>query len=215
MSDTGPALREGARQGLRRGELVLASTSASRRDLLVRAGVAVRADPPRVDEDGVKAALRAEQASAAQAAETLAELKAQRVARRHPGALVVGADQVLECAGRWFDKPADTSQAAADLRALSGRRHTLLTGACVVRDGTRLWHHNAVAHLTMRPLSEAFVEQYVGSLGEAACTSVGAYQVEGLGAQLFTRVEGDYFSILGLPLLPLLEFLREHGVVAR
>ncbi len=107
------------------------------------------------------------------------------------------------------------ARAAADLRALSGKRHSLATAVCVVRDGVRLWHHRESARLTMRPLDDAFIEAYLDAIGEGALASVGAYQLEGLGAQLFSRVEGDYFTILGLPLLPLLEFLRNHGVVAR
>lgn len=193
--------------------LVLASASRSRRLLLDNAGLAVAHEAARIDEAEVKTALAADGADAGQVAETLAELKAQRVARRHPGCLVIGADQMLECNGVWFDKPADLAQAAAHLRALGGRSHELVCAACVVRDGVRLWHHTARARLTMRPLGEAFIAAYLAALGEAALDSVGAYQLEGLGAQLFSRVEGDHFTILGLPLLPLLDFLRNHKVV--
>lgn len=195
--------------------VVLASASRARLELLLCAGVATRAEPARVDEQEVRASLRAEKAGVEDAAETLAELKALKVSRHASGALVIGADQILDCDGAWFDKPPDRSRAAADLRALSGKRHSLATAVCVVRDGERLWHHRESARLTMRPLGDAFIEAYLDAIGEAALTSVGAYQLEGLGAQLFSRVEGDYFTILGLPLLPLLEFLRNHGVVAR
>lgn len=195
--------------------LILASASESRRGVLKRAGIPATVEPAAVDEQETKTSLRAAGASASQAAETLAELKAQRVARNRPGALVIGADQMLECEDAWFDKPRDRAEAAAQLRALSGRSHALLTSVCLVRDATRLWHHNAVARLTMRNLDEAFIEAYLDALGEAAYRSVGAYQIEGLGAQLFERIEGDHFAILGLPLLPLLAILREHGVVAR
>lgn len=181
--------------------------------MLVRAGVAVHVEPARIDEAEVKASLRVAGATAAQAAETLAELKAQRVARRHARALVIGADQILECDGMWFEKPSDHEQAAAHLRALRGRSHALVTAVCAVRDGARLWHHTDVARLTMRPLSDSFIAQYLDAAGEAACASVGAYQLEGLGAQLFTGIEGDHFTVLGLPLIPLLGFLREHGLV--
>ncbi len=137
------------------------------------------------------------------------------MSRHASDALVIGADQILDCDSAWFDKPLDRMRAAADLRALSGKRHSLATVVCVVRDDLRLWHHRESARLTMRPLGDAFIEAYLDAIGEDSLASVGAYQLEGLGAQLFSRVEGDYFTILGLPLLPLLEFLRNHGVVAR
>jgi len=194
--------------------VVLASASAARRRLLADAGIDVTADAPRVDEDSVKAAFRADGAGPGDAAEALAEMKAQRVTTRHPGAFVIGADQVLICEGHWFDKPADRADAAAHLRALSGRRHQLVVTAVVVRDATRLWHYTDRAELAVRPLSDAFIESYLDAAGPAVLHSVGAYQLEGRGAQLFTEVRGDFFTVLGLPLLPLLGFLREHKVVA-
>ncbi len=195
-------------------EVVLASASRSRLDLLRRAGLRLRADPARVDESEVKASLRAERADAAAAAETLAELKASKVSLRAPGALVIGADQILECEGRWFDKPPDRARAAEHLRALGGKTHALVTAVCAVRDGVRIWHHGEAPRLTMRPLDEAFIESYLEAAGPEVLKTVGAYRLEGLGAQLVTKVSGDYFTILGLPLLPLLGFLREHGVPA-
>jgi septum formation protein len=193
--------------------LVLASASRSRAALLHNAGLAFTQDVARIDEAAVKAALLAEGADTALAAETLAELKAQRVAPRHPGALVLGADQMLESGSRWFDKAADSAEAAATLRALAGKTHRLVSAICLVRDGVRLWHHVAEARLTMRPLSDAFIAAYLEDIGSAALDSAGAYQVEGRGAQLFSRIEGDHFTILGLPLLPLLDVLRNHRVV--
>lgn len=195
-------------------EVVLASASRPRLTLLRHAGLHLRAEPARVDETEVKASLRAEQADAAAAAETLAELKARKVSRRAPGALVIGADQILDCEGQWFDKPPDRAAAAEHLRALGGKTHALVTAACVVRDGVRIWHHREAPRLTMRPLDEAFIESYLDAAGPEVLETVGAYQLEGLGAQLFTKVSGDYFTILGLPLLPLLGFLREHGIPA-
>ncbi len=195
-------------------EVVLASASRSRLELLRHAGLRLRAEPARIDEAEVKASLRAEQADAAAAAETLAELKAIKVSRRVPGALVIGGDQILECEGQWFDKPPDRARAAEHLRALAGKTHALVTAACVVRDGVRIWHHREAPRLTMRPLDEAFIESYLKAAGPEVLETVGAYRLEGLGAQLFTKVSGDYFTILGLPLLPLLGFLREHGVPA-
>lgn len=192
--------------------LVLASGSRTRASMLEQAGVSAILDKPLVDEDEVKAAGRAEGVSADIVAEALAELKAQRITRRHAGALVVGADQMLECEGRWFDKPADRAAARAQLLDLRGKTHRLVSCAVVVRDGERMWHRIDSARLTMRNFSEAFLDDYLDRVGDDVLHSVGAYQLEGLGAQLFHRVEGDFFTILGLPLLPLLGFLRVHGV---
>ena len=194
-------------------EVILASASDARAAILARAGVVARRQAAQIDETDIKASLRAEGAEPSQVAETLAELKARRISRQADDSLVIGADQLLESDGAWFDKPAGRSQAAVDLRALSGKTHSLFTAVCVLRDGAHLWHHNARACLTMRPLSDTFIDAYLEAAGAEALGSVGAYQLEGLGAQLFARVEGDYFTILGLPLLPLLDFLRGHGVV--
>ncbi len=195
-------------------KIVLASASAIRRTLLANAGIAHEVDPGAVDEDEVKRAMKADGAPAAAVAETLAEMKAMRVASRHPGALVFGADQMLECNGIWFDKPADREHAAAHLMALAGRTHHLISALVCVRNGARIWHHTAMASLAMRPLSRGFIDLYLDAAGPKVQQSVGAYQLEGLGAHLFSRVEGDYFTVLGLPLLAMLAFLREHGVVA-
>jgi septum formation protein len=176
--------------------VILASASASRRAILTQAGVPCEAKASRVDESTVKESLRAEGASAADVAEVLAELKAMQISRRHPGALVIGADQMLECQGEWFDK-APTPQAA---------RETL----CALRGKA---HHCDKARLTMRPFSDDFLDQYLAALGERACETVGVYHLEGLGAQLFSQISGDFFTILGLPLVPLMGFLRAHGVL--
>ncbi len=194
--------------------VVLASGSRTRAEMLERAGVRVTLAPAAVDEEEIKLAARAEGAPVEDVAEALAELKAQRVTRRHPGALVIGADQMLECEGRWFDKPTDRAAARAQLQELRGRTHRLVSCAVVVRDGERLWHHVDRARLTMRPFSDAFLDSYLDGAGDDVLHSVGAYHLEGLGAQLFHRVDGDFFTILGLPLLPLLGFLRVHGVIA-
>lgn len=195
--------------------VVLASASPSRRTMLENAGLRFSVEPAAVDEDAVKEALKVEGASAARTAETLAELKAQRVSARHPGSMVIGADQMLECEERWFDKPADRDQAVQSLRALQGRSHVLWSAVCIVRDGSRIWHHGAPARMTMRVLSDDFIAAYLDTVGDKALSSVGAYQLEGLGAQLFSRIEGDFFTILGLPLLPLLDVLRANGVLVR
>jgi nucleoside triphosphate pyrophosphatase len=195
--------------------IVLASGSATRARLLQAAGIAFAIDVPAIDEAEVKHSLKAAGATSAAIAETLAELKAQRISRRQPGALVLGADQVLDCAGIVYDKPADLAVARQQLLTLRGRRHELISAVVVLRDGARLWHHVGRAGLTMRDFSDAFLDHYLANAGAAVLTSVGAYQLEGPGAQLFQRIEGDYFTILGLPLLPLLDFLREHRVIAR
>ncbi len=197
-----------------RRAVILASGSKTRAQLLAQAGLAVGIDAPAVDEGEVKDALRAEGASAADVAVTLAELKAQRISRRSPGAFVIGSDQMLDCGGHWFDKPVDRAGAANHLRTLSGKTHQLISAVSVVCDGQQLWHSISRASLTMRPLSDAFIDRYLDAVGDAALGSVGAYQLEGLGVHLFTKIEGDYFTILGLPLLPLLGFLRTHGLVA-
>ncbi len=194
--------------------LLLASQSQSRLRLLVQAGVAVETQPAHIDETEIKTALVSRGAAPDEVALRLAELKAERISRRWPDALVIGADQILVCGTKWFDKPRDRAECAAHLRALSGKKHSLETAVCVVRAGTRIWHHHDRPELTMRPLSAAFIEDYLGRLGESALSSVGAYHLEGLGAQLFTRIKGDFFSILGLPLLPLLDFLRREGLLS-
>lgn len=196
-------------------DLVLASTSVTRQRMLREAGLRFDSLAPGVDEDEVKASLKAERAGAAQIAETLAELKALRVSARRPDALVIGADQVLDCNGVLFDKPPDLAHARAQLQALRGKTHVLATSVCVAQNGARLWHHNAQARLAMRPFSDAFLDDYLKTAGEDVLGSVGVYRLEGLGAQLFSRIDGDFFTILGLPLLALLDFLRGRGVLAQ
>lgn len=132
---------------------------------------------------------------------------------RYPEALVIAADQILDCEGEWFDKPEDRVQARADLERLRGRTHRLVTAACAARAGALVWRRGEVAKLTMRPFSAAFLESYMALVGDDICLSVGGYRLEGPGVQLFSRIEGDYFAILGLPLLALLEFLRENRVM--
>jgi septum formation protein len=193
--------------------IVLASASRSRARLLEAAGVAFTAIPAAVDEAEIKSALRAEQAPPGHIAEVLAELKAQRVSGRVPDALVIGADQVLDCEGVLYDKPADLAAARTQLLALRGRTHSLATATCVARGGSVIWRSLQTARLTMRPFSDAFLDAYLARAGDAVTGSCGAYALEGLGAQLFTHVAGDFFAILGLPLIPLLDCLRNNGAL--
>jgi len=192
-------------------ELILASASPTRAWLLRTAGVEVRVEPAAVDEEVVKQTFRARGRAAVECALALAEAKARRVAGRHDRAFVIGADQILVCDGLWFDKPSDLGAARAQLKALRGRAHQLATAVCVVQNGTRIWHTVKQPHLLMRDFSDIFLDDYLAVEGTAVLGTVGAYRLEGRGVQLFERVEGDHFAILGLPLLELLEFLRECG----
>jgi septum formation protein len=197
------------------GPLVLASASAIRRTILANAGIVVAADPASIDEVAVKKEMRAQAAPVESVAIELAARKAGAVSARHPGALVIGADQILEAGGEWLDKPANRAAAERQLGSLSGRTHRLISGAAIVEDGREIWRAADTVTLHMRSLSPDFIASYLDRIGPAATTSVGAYQLEGLGAQLFTRIDGDYFTVLGLPLLPLLAFLRQRGIIAQ
>ena len=193
--------------------LILASKSAARATLLYNAGIHFDIDPATLDEAAIRRMVQAESGAATLAAATLAEAKAMAVSQRHEDALVIGADQILECDNVWFDKPGDMDQARADLLALRGLTHQQHSAVSVARGGALLWHHVETAHLTMRDFSDDFLDDHLAAAGTAVLASAGAYQLEGLGVGLFSRIEGDYFSILGLPLLPLLDFLRQQGVV--
>jgi septum formation protein len=192
--------------------LVLASGSTVRRALLEAAGIPVEARPANLDERAIEADAPSEDPSAVAA--LLARAKALRVAASVPPRLVVGADQTLALGRRRFDKPADRAAARAQLKTLAGRTHELHAAVAVARGRDVLFEHVAVARLTMRPLSETFLDRYLDAVGAAVSASVGAYQVEAIGIGLFDRIEGDHFTILGLPLLPLLAYLRAEGSLA-
>jgi septum formation protein len=194
--------------------IILASTSASRQRLLRAAGAAFEAIAPHVDEQELTAALVAEGASARSIADALAEAKAVKVSRRFPGALVLGSDTVLSYGkGQMLDKPTNLEELAQHLRILSGQAHQLISAAVMAQDGKAVWRTIDTPTLTMRPLSEAYIADYVAQVGETVLGSVGGYHLEGLGAQLFAHISGDYFSILGLPLLPVLDYLRTRKVL--
>ena len=193
--------------------LVLASASTSRAGLLRAAGVDFAIDPADIDESIIKQEHRARGAGAESCAMALADAKASAVTPRHPEALVIGADQILVCEEEWFDKPRDLTEATAQLRQLRGRDHLLITACCVHRGGENLWHALATPKMTMRRFGDTFLAGYIAAEGNAVLGSVGAYRIEGRGVQLFQRIEGDHFAILGLPLLELFSFLRRLGVM--
>jgi septum formation protein len=193
--------------------LVLASGSAARGALLDSAGLRFEVRIPAIDEAAVKRAAGADGLAADECAMLLADLKAARVSRADAQALVIGADQLLVCEGRWFDKPATLDDARAHLLALRGREHELVTAVTCMRDARTLWHHVARPRLRMRAFSDAFLGAYLEREGPLLTDSVGAYRLEGPGVHLFDRIDGEYAAILGLPLLSLLGFLRQHGVL--
>ena len=193
------------------GELVLASGSASRKALLTAAGVGFIADPADLDEDGLMRALRGEAAETV--ALRLAQAKALHVAARHPGRLVLGGDSVIGFGARHLSKCASLDEARTLLRDLSGQTHLLVSAAALARDGALLWSHASPCRMTMRDISQEFLDDYLAQEGTAILSSVGCYHFEGRGAQLFVRVDGDYFSVLGLPLLPVLAQLRKEGLL--
>ena len=178
-----------------------------------RAGLEVQIDPPQIDEKEIKRSIHKSGLDAATLAATLAELKAQSVTRRHAGVLVIGADQVLECDGELFDKPDDLDTARTQLHKLSARRHDLVSAGCIIQDGECLWQAVDKAQLWMRPLGEELIDYYLRAVGDGALAGGGGYQVERLGVHLFQRIEGNHFTILGLPLLPLLDYLRTCGIL--
>ena len=210
--------------------LILASGSASRRQMLTAAGLAFEVAPSGVDEAIVKRDLEtrpgvtpASLEFGRETARVLARAKALEVSARHPHATIIGADQTLTRlldetspagAGRSFDKPTSLIDARRQLIEMRGRTHVLCSAAALARDGVIIADVDAAARLTMRTFSDAFLDDYLARVGDAVCASVGAYQLEGPGAQLFADISGDYFTILGLPLLPLLDQLRHHGVIA-
>lgn len=194
--------------------LILASQSAIRRQLLQNAGLVFESLPVRIDEDTIRAGLEAEDAHPRDIADTLAEMKARRVADKNPDAVVIGCDQVLEFQRRVWGKPDSAEHAYAQLTALRGQTHRLLSAVVIYDRGEPVWRHIGQVRLTMRDFSDAYLRDYIARNWDQIRHSVGAYQLEHEGIRLFSQVEGDYFTVLGLPLLPLLNYLTDRGFIA-
>jgi septum formation protein len=195
-------------------QLLLASASQTRLDMLTAAGIVVRAEPARIDEDQVRRALEAEGAISRDIADALAEMKAAKLSDRHPEAFVLGADQVLDFKGRVFAKPESPEEARDQLRALRGQSHKLLSAAVLYQGGQPQWRHVGEARLTMRDFSDGYLEEYLSRNWDRIRHSVGGYRLEEEGVRLFSSISGDHFTILGLPLLPLLSYLAQRGIIA-
>lgn len=193
--------------------LILASKSPFRAQLLNNAGLTFGTENADIDERAVEAPLYRSGATPEDVAMVLAEAKALAVSEKHPDAIIIGCDQTLSLGDEIFHKPADLEEAGKNLLKLSGKTHQLNSGIVLVKNGETIWRHVAIAYMTMRPLQPQFIGRYLGRIGDNALSSVGAYQVEGEGIQLFEKIEGDYFTIIGLPLLPLLQKLREESLI--
>lgn len=194
-------------------EIILASGSSTRKTLLSNAGLTFRAQPARIDEAAIKAALLSEKASPRDVADALAEFKARKISEKEPGAVVIGSDQVLDFHGAVLAKPADRQAVADQLRALRGKQHSLLSAVVVYENAKPVWRHVGQVRLKMRDISDSFLEAYIDRNWPGIGDSVGGYKLEEEGIRLFTRIEGDYFTVLGLPLLDLLGFLTQRGVI--
>jgi len=193
--------------------LILASASSARRAILSQAGVEHSWQPAGIDENAIKEAGRAAGKPVDAVALELARAKAAKISKKNPQAYVIGADQMMICDDRWMDKPADLDEARSHLLFLRGKIHSLISAASIWRHGRECWHDSAVTHMGLRGFSDDFFDAYLADGGPEILESVGAYRLEGLGVQLFDRIDGDYFTILGLPLLPLLAFLRREGML--
>ncbi len=194
--------------------LILASASTSRATLLTNAGLAFEAIPARIDEDNIKQALLTEGTKPRDIADALAEHKARRISAKAPEALVLGCDQVADLMGKLLSKPTSEAEARAQFRDLSGRTHKLLSAAVICHGGRPVWRHVGVVRLTMRALSEAYVRDYTARNWDSIRHSVGGYKLEEEGVRLFSQIDGDYFTVLGLPLTELLSYLIDRGEIA-
>lgn len=194
-------------------DLILASKSTARRQILEGAGISFQWMDANIDEDGLKQQAIKSGSGPKSLALELARAKAHQVAKNYPDAYVIGCDQLLSLGGKNFDKPRDISEAMAHIQAFRGRTHTLTAGVVIMKSADVIWSHVAEANMKMRDISDAFITHYLDSEGDRVLSSVGAYRLEGMGAQLFADISGDYFTVLGLPLLPLLEELRNQGIL--
>lgn len=193
--------------------LILASSSATRQRLLQAAGLEIVAKPARIDEEQIRIALETEGASPRDIADTLAEMKARKISERHPQAIVIGCDQVLDFKGKTGGKPASKDSARDQLRAMRGQDHKLLSAVVLYQEAHPQWRHIGQARLVMRDFTDSWLDGYLDRNWDRICHSAGGYLLEEEGVQLFSTVEGDYFTILGLPLLPLLGYLGQRGVI--
>ncbi|MCA8882637.1 MAG: Maf family protein [Rhodobacteraceae bacterium] len=193
--------------------LVLASGSATRQAMLTAANVPFEAVSPRLDEDAIRTAMEAEGAPARDIADLLAEMKARKISDKHPGAMVLGCDQVLEFETRAFSKPETKAMARDQLMCLRGKTHRLLSAAVLVEDGKPVWRHVGVVRLTMRTFSDDYLDSYLDRAWPQIASSVGGYMLEAEGVRLFSQIQGDYFTVLGLPLLELLSYLTLRGEI--
>lgn len=194
-------------------DFILASASKSRAALLEGAGLKISCMPADLDEDLLKSQGLRENWSVEKTALSLAQAKADLISQKFPDDLIMGADQMMECETVWFDKPASVLQAKDQLKTLRGKTHRLVSSVCIMKNQKCLWHHVETAELDMRDFSDEFLEVYLQNIGEDALTTVGAYRLEDVGVQLFSRIEGDYFTILGLPLLACLSYFRSLNIL--
>ena len=194
-------------------QIILASGSSIRAALLTQAGIPFEARPARVDEDAIKVALLMEDATARDVADALAEFKARKIAEKEPGAVVIGSDQVLEYQGRILSKPETAEDAAEQLRTLRGKQHKLLSAVVVYHEAEPVWRYVGQVRLLMRDISDEYLSDYVARNWPGIGESVGSYKLEEEGSRLFSRIEGDYFTVLGLPLLELIGFLTQRGEI--
>ena len=193
--------------------IILASASEIRRHLFAQAGVALRALPARIDEEAIRAALEAEDATPRDIADALAEFKARKMSEKHPDALVIGCDQVLDLGGSVLSKPKDTADAADQLRRLRGKPHKLLSAVVIYEQGKPVWRHVGQVRLTMRPFSDDYLQDYLARNWDSVRDAVGCYKLEEEGVRLFSRIDGDYFTVLGLPLVETLGYLTSQGIL--
>ena len=192
--------------------IILASNSTARHDMLKKAGLRFEAEPANIDEESIITAAHAEGASARDTATLLAELKATKISTQYPDAYVIGADQLLDLEGEWLSKPQTEAEASQHLQNLAGKTHALVTAAVIIAGGRRLWHHVETPLISIRSLSPQEIKNYLKMAGQDILATPGVYMIESLGAQIISKIDGCPYAVLGMPLLQLLDFLRQHGL---